>query len=76
MLKLTKLDPFNNLSQALIDEINKVGTIRKYRKNMPAMSADETMKYFYIVLTGRIKVYQYNPQNNREQTLYLLGHGW
>jgi len=38
------------------------------------MSSDDTMHYFYVVLTGRIKVYQYNPQNNREQTLYLLGH--
>jgi CRP-like cAMP-binding protein len=74
MLDLTKLDPFDNLSESLIDEINRVGSICTYYKNMPAMTSDDTMKYFYIVLKGRIKVYQYNPAKNREQILYLLGH--
>ena len=73
MLHLTKLEPFEGLSQQLIDEINRIGIIREYRKIEPAMDADETLRHFYIVLEGRIKVYQYNPQNNREQTLYLLG---
>ncbi len=72
MLDLNKLDPFDNLSESLIDEINKSGTILTYYKNMPAMSSDDTMKYFYIVLKGRIKVYQYNPSKNREQILYML----
>jgi CRP-like cAMP-binding protein len=75
MLQLKEIDPFENLSEALIDEINRLGVIRRYPKNMPAMNSDETLKYFYIILTGRIKVYQYNPIKNREQTLYLLGHG-
>ncbi len=74
MLHLTKLDPFDGISEALIEEINRIGVIRKYVKNAPAMNSDDTLKYFYIILTGRIKVYQYNPRNNREQTLYLLGH--
>jgi CRP/FNR family cyclic AMP-dependent transcriptional regulator len=75
MLQLTKLDPFDGLSQTLIDEINRIGTIRRYPKGGVAMRSEETLKHFYIILSGRIKVYQYNPSNNREQTLYLLGHG-
>ena len=74
MLHLKKLDPFDGISEALIEEINRTGVIRHYPKNAPAMGSDDTLKYFYIILTGRIKVYQYNPRNNREQTLYLLGH--
>ena len=74
MLHLSKLDPFEGLSESLIEEINQVGTIRTYRKNQPAMSSDDTLNSFYVILTGRIKVYQYSPQTNREQTLYLLGH--
>ncbi len=74
MLKLDNLEPFNTISQSLIDEINRVGVIRRYPKNSPAMNSDDTLNHFYVVLTGRIKVYQYNPANNREQTLYLLGH--
>ncbi|WP_457597426.1 Crp/Fnr family transcriptional regulator [Hydrogenimonas sp.] len=69
----TQLAPFEGLSEQLIDEINRVGTIREYKKGEPAMDADDTLRHFYIVLDGRIKVYQYNPANNREQTLYLLG---
>ncbi len=74
MLHLDKIDPFDNLSEALIDEINRVGVIRRYAKNAPAMSSSDTLRHFYVILTGRIKVYQYNPASNREQTLYLLGH--
>ena len=73
MLHLTKLEPFHGISGQLIDEINRVGIIREYPKGSPAMDSDDTLKHFYIIIEGRIKVYRYNPQNNREQTLYLLG---
>ncbi len=73
MLHLKKLEPFEGLGEKLIEEINRVGKIREYDKGSPAMDADDTLKHFYIILEGRIKVYRYNPQNNREQTLYLLG---
>lgn len=74
MLQLKKLDPFDGISDTLIEEINSIGRIRRYLKGAPAMQSEETISYFYIILTGRVKVYQYNPQTNREQTLYLLGH--
>ncbi len=73
MLHLTKIEPFEGIGEQLIDEINRVGRIREYPKGSPAMDPDDTMRNFYIILEGRIKVYRYNPQNNREQTLYLLG---
>ncbi|WP_201352137.1 Crp/Fnr family transcriptional regulator [Hydrogenimonas urashimensis] len=73
MLHLTKLEPFHGLSRHLIDQINRIGVIREYPKGSPAMDSDDTLRHFYILLEGRIKVYRYNPQNNREQTLYLLG---
>ncbi len=73
MLHLKKLEPFEGLGEKLIEEINRVGKIREYKNGSPAMDADDTLKYFFIILEGRIKVYRYNPQNNREQTLYLLG---
>jgi len=73
MLHLTKIEPFEGIGEQLIEEINRVGRIREYRKGSTAMDPDDTMRSFYIILEGRIKVYRYNPQNNREQTLYLLG---
>jgi CRP/FNR family cyclic AMP-dependent transcriptional regulator len=75
MLHLTQkqLKPFEGLSDRLIEEINRVGVIREYAKGSPAMDSDDTLRHFYIILEGRVKVYQYNPDTNREQTLYLLG---
>jgi len=70
---MAKIEPFEGLSDQLIDEINRVGLIREYPKGYPAMDADDTLRAFYIIIEGRLKVYQYNPHNNREQTLYLLG---
>ncbi len=72
MLHLERLDPFKEISSSLIEEINRVGKIETFHKGSPAMSSDDTLKYFYIIISGRIKVYQYNPKNNKEQTLYLL----
>ncbi len=73
MLHLKKLEPFEGIDKGLIEEINRLGKIVEYEKGSPAMDADDTMRYFFIILEGRIKVYRYNPENNREQTLYLLG---
>ena len=75
MLNLTQkqLKPFDGLSDRLVEEINRIGIIREYPKRSMAMDSDDTLRHFYIILEGRLKVYQYNPKNNREQTLYLLG---
>jgi len=70
---VTKLKSFEGLSKQLIDEINRIGIIKDYYKGSSAMDADDTLRYFYIIIEGRIKVYQYNPNNNKEQTIYLLG---
>lgn len=35
----------------------------------------DTQKHFYFIMDGVIKISQINPQNGREQTLYLLSRG-
>jgi CRP-like cAMP-binding protein len=72
VLHLKTIEGFDNLNESLISEINRVGKIRVYPQSTPAMDSDDTMEHFYIVLEGCIKVFQYNPENNKEQTLYLL----
>lgn len=72
MLHLKTIEGFEDLGSSLIDEINSIGNIRIYPQNTPAMDSDDTMEHFYIVLEGCIKVFQYNPDNNKEQTLYML----
>ena len=68
MAHMAELEPFEGLNKQLIDEINRIGIIRDYPKGSSAMDADDTLRSFYIIIEGRIKVYQYNPNNNREQT--------
>ncbi len=72
MLHLKSIAGLDELSSSLIKEINEIGKIKIYPENSPAMDSDDTLKHFYIVLEGCIKVFQYNPDKNREQTLYLL----
>ncbi len=72
MLNLKKIEGFDDISNSLIQEINRVGKIKIYAQNLPAMSSEDTQKYFYIILKGCIKIYQYNPLKDKEQTLYLL----
>ena len=72
MLNLTKIDTFKYIDNNLLKDINKYGKIITYLEGSTAIDSDQTQQYFYIILSGLIKVYQYNPQNNREQTLYLL----
>jgi len=66
------LDIFKTLDKELINEIKKHSRIITYLEGSPAMDSDTTLKCFYIIYDGLIKVYSYNPKNNREQTLYLL----
>ena len=39
------------------------------------MNYEDTMRYFYFVIEGRIKVYQFNLQNSKEQTIKILSRG-
>jgi len=40
-----------------------------------ALSPQKEPDNFYIVISGRAKVYVYNPGNGREHILFLIGPG-
>ena len=46
-----------------------------YPAGMSAFSSSDTVKNFYFILSGKIKISQINPETSKEQTLYLLGRG-
>lgn len=46
-----------------------------WMKNYPAISSEKTLYRFYIIVAGRLKVFQVNPITGREQTLFILGPG-
>ncbi|WP_394708328.1 Crp/Fnr family transcriptional regulator [uncultured Desulfuromusa sp.] len=44
-------------------------------KDFPAEVKFNTMKYFYVIVSGRIKISQINPDTGREFAFLLLGPG-
>jgi len=70
-----KIEPFNELSRTLIDEINAYGRLVTYERSQTCMQGDDLLEHFYIILSGRMKVYDINLESSREQTLFLLTRG-
>ncbi len=40
-----------------------------------AFTCDDTIRYFYFILSGKIKISQVNIESSKEQTIQLLGRG-
>ncbi|BAF69129.1 MULTISPECIES: Crp/Fnr family transcriptional regulator [unclassified Nitratiruptor] len=69
------IELFSAVPNFIIDDINRYGKIVEFYKNMPAMNSDDTMRYFYFIIEGRIKVYQFNFETSKEQTIKILSRG-
>jgi len=69
------LGPFDGFTGNLQDEIIKYGDIVTFSKQNNPFDVDNLLKWFYILETGKVKVYDINFNTNREQTLYLLSRG-
>ena len=70
-----EIEIFNNLNDTLKDEINRYAKLVHFKKGEYFFSAEDSMKHFYIFLSGKVKVYQLNLENAKEQTIFLLGLG-
>jgi CRP-like cAMP-binding protein len=68
-------EPFYALDTAAQGEIDRITKIRKLKKGESIVGDDELMRYFYVVRSGRIKNYQLNLENGKEQTLFILRQG-
>lgn len=67
--------------QLILQEVEKLPLVAKHQKKVyfkkgedPLNNAD-TDKYFYFVMSGKIKIYQIDFQTSKEQILYLLSRG-
>ncbi|MRJ02100.1 MAG: Crp/Fnr family transcriptional regulator [Epsilonproteobacteria bacterium] len=69
------IELFSAVPPKIIEDINHFGKIITFYKNMPAMSYEDTIHYFYFIIDGRIKVYQYDFEGNKEQTIKILTRG-
>jgi len=71
-----------NVSQPLVlQQINKSSLIVQNKKDLYFTKGDnplsfiDTEKYFYFVMSGKIKVFQIDFESSKELTLYMLSYG-
>ncbi len=66
---------FQGLDEPLKQEINQCAKLVTFKKKEPLFCGNELLHYFYIVISGRVKSYQLNLNNAKEQTIFILKSG-
>ncbi len=74
-MKTYDIQLFQGLDESLKEEINQCTKIVKFKKAEPLFCRDELMHYFYIIISGKMKTYQLNLDNAKEQTIFILKSG-
>ena len=74
-MQKNEIELLENLNSSFEDEFYKYAKTREYKKASSPFYSDDLLKHFYIVVSGRIKSYQLNLENNKEQTLFIYKRG-
>jgi len=73
--KSNYLELLDNTSQTFESEFFKYAQPFEYEKGASPFFPDDFLKYFYVIVEGRIKTYQINFQTNKEQTIFIFKRG-
>ena len=65
---------FKGLSEEELEEIHRIASERTYHRNQMVFSDGEDGAGFFLVVTGKIKVFKMSPEG-KEQILHILGPG-
>ncbi len=74
-MKRYDIEIFSGLSDTLKDEINKHAKLIHFKKGEYVFNSEDATKNFYILLSGKVKIYQINLDNAKEQTIFILTMG-
>ncbi len=74
-MKIYDIQLFQELDESLIEEINQCAKLVGFKKKHPLFCGDELLNYFYIIISGKMKTYQLNLNNAKEQTIFILKSG-
>ena len=66
---------FTDLDESTLENMLLVFHRETWKKNAPAMTSDQTLENFYLVISGRLKISRINAETGRELTIFLLGPG-
>jgi len=75
MQQFVTVHPFQVLEPTVQTEINRSTKRLSFKKGETLFQHDEIVRYFYIVLQGKIKSYQLNLENGKEQTIFVFREG-
>jgi len=67
--------PFYDLDTQAQGEISRLTKRLLVKKGETLFGGDELLRYFYIVVSGKIKSYQLNLDNGKEQTIFIFREG-
>ncbi|BAF71337.1 Crp/Fnr family transcriptional regulator [Sulfurovum sp. NBC37-1] len=70
-----ELLPFSGLDEVTVSEISRHTKRIMFKKGETLFTQGELMRYFYIVIRGKIKSYQLNLNNAKEQTIFIFREG-
>jgi len=73
--KSLEVDFFGKIDKNFEKEFYNFSKTLNYKKGDSPFSVDNLLNYFYIVVDGRIKTYQLNFENAKEQTLFIYKRG-
>ena len=71
---LSQVDIFNGLSLQQLDEVARIVSDKEYKKGELVFSDGDEGIGFYIVISGRVKVYKVSP-DGKEQIMHIFGPG-
>ena len=70
-----ELLPFSGLDDVTVSEISRHTKRLIFKKGETLFTQGELMRYFYVVIRGKIKSYQLNLNNAKEQTIFIYREG-
>lgn len=69
------IKPFDTLDANIQEEIEHFTKLIHFKKGEILFSNKELTKYFYVLKNGKIKNYQLNLDNGKEQTIFIFRAG-
>lgn len=69
---LCKNNLFKDVSPKSINSLLDISTPKIWPKQTTIADTEKTLFTFYIVISGKIKAYNFDQQNNRQLTLFIL----
>ena len=69
---LSQVDLFNGLSLQQLQEVAQIISVKEYRKGELIFADGDDGVGFYIVISGRVKVYKVSP-DGKEQIMHIFG---